>query len=86
MNNPRLATRYAKSIIDLAIEKDQLDNIYADMKLILRICKSNPDFVIFLKSPIINTDKKQAVLKEVFKGNIKVSTGGTINCRWVYKG
>ncbi len=30
MPNPRLATRYAKSLIDLAIERDQLEKIFAD--------------------------------------------------------
>ncbi len=29
--NPRLAARYAKSILDLAIERGQLDVIYNDM-------------------------------------------------------
>ena len=29
--NPRLAYRYAKSLIDLAIEKDQLEKVYEDM-------------------------------------------------------
>jgi F-type H+-transporting ATPase subunit delta len=32
MPNPRLASRYAKSIVDLAIEKGQLETVYADMK------------------------------------------------------
>ena len=34
MNNPRLATRYAKSIIDLAVEKDLLEVVYNDMRFI----------------------------------------------------
>jgi len=32
MPNPRLANRYAKSIVDLAIEQNQLEVVYADMK------------------------------------------------------
>jgi len=31
MPNPRLANRYAKSLVDLAVEKDQLEVVYADM-------------------------------------------------------
>ena len=32
MPNPRLAGRYAKSLIDLSLEKGQLEAVYADMK------------------------------------------------------
>lgn len=56
MNNPRLAGRYAKSIVDLSIEQNQLEAVYADMKFIKTICKSNPDFVAVLRSPIIKGD------------------------------
>jgi F-type H+-transporting ATPase subunit delta len=63
MINPRLATRYAKSIVDLAIEQKQLDTVYADMKFILRICKSNPDFLAVLRSPIIKPTAKGKVIE-----------------------
>ena len=32
MPNPRLATRYAKSLIDLAAERGQLELVYKDMQ------------------------------------------------------
>ena len=32
MSNARLAGRYAKSLIDLATEQNQLETVYADMK------------------------------------------------------
>jgi len=70
MNNPRLATRYAKSIIDLAIERDQLDAVYNDMKFILRICKSNPDFVAVLRSPIINPTSKGKIIESITKTSV----------------
>ena len=65
MQNPRLATRYAKSIVDLAIEQNQLDAVYGDMKHIISICKTNPDFVAMLKSPIIKGDKKDKIMDAV---------------------
>lgn len=71
MQNPRLAIRYAKSLIDLSIEQNQLELICNDMKLILIICKSNPDFVAVLKSPIIKSDKKGKIIEAVT--NDKVS-------------
>ena len=65
MTNPRLATRYAKSLLDLSIEQNQLEAVYADIKLLKGINKSNPDFVALLRSPIITADKKDKILDAV---------------------
>lgn len=65
MPNPRLATRYAKSLIDLSIEKGQLEEVYADMQWLQSVCKSNRDFVNVLKSPVITGDKKIKILGAV---------------------
>jgi F-type H+-transporting ATPase subunit delta len=74
MPNPRLATRYAKSLIDLAIEKDQLEPVFADMQWLQSVCKSNRDFVSVLKSPVITGDKKEKIIEAVTQGRIGVIT------------
>jgi len=76
MQNPRLATRYAKSIIDLAIEKGALEDVYADMQYIQSVCTASREFVNLLKSPVIKGDKKQAVLDAITKGKVSVITEG----------
>jgi F-type H+-transporting ATPase subunit delta len=65
MPNPRLASRYAKSLIDLSIEKGQLEEVYGNMQWLQSVCKSNRDFVNLLKSPVITGDKKIKVLGAV---------------------
>ncbi len=71
-----VATRYAKSLLQLAVEKAQLEKVYADMLQVQNICESNKDFTGFLNSPIINTDKKLAVIKEIFTGHVsEISLG-----------
>jgi len=70
MPNPRLAARYAKSLIDLSTEKGQLENVYADMQYLQAICKSNPDFVRLLVSPIVKADKKNSILAAVTKDKV----------------
>ncbi|MCP9751632.1 ATP synthase F1 subunit delta [Ferruginibacter sp. HRS2-29] len=65
MNNPRLAGRYAKSLLDLSIEQNSLQAVIADMKLLAQICKSNSDFVSMLKSPVIASDKKQSIIESI---------------------
>ena len=79
MNNPRLAGRYAKSLIDLAIELNQLDVIYADMKFVQAICKSNPDFVSVLRSPIIKPGKKEKIIEAIVTGRVNITTGSFIS-------
>ncbi len=70
MTNPRLATRYAKSLLDLSIEQNSLDAVYADMKFLEQITKSNPDFVALLRSPIISSDKKNKIIAAVTEGRV----------------
>jgi len=70
MPNPRLASRYAKSLIDLSIERNQLEQVYADMQWLQQLTKKNRDYVNFLRSPIINADKKIKITEAVTAGKI----------------
>jgi F-type H+-transporting ATPase subunit delta len=70
MPNPRLASRYAKSLIDLAIEKGQLETIFADMQWLQAVCKASRDFVVLLRSPVIKADKKEKIVEAVTGGHI----------------
>ena len=73
--HPRLSGRYAKSLIDLAEERGQLEIVYKDMLFLQSICKSNRDFVSLLKSPVIKADKKIHILEAITKGRIGDLTG-----------
>ena len=79
MPNPCLASRYAKSLIDLATEKGQLEAVYADMKYLQAVCKASRDFVNLLKSPIINADQKNRIVKAVTDGKISELTASFNN-------
>ncbi|MDP2386747.1 MAG: ATP synthase F1 subunit delta [Bacteroidota bacterium] len=74
-----VAIRYAKSLLGLAVERGLLEEVYKDMMHIREICYSNRDFVAFLESPVIKTDKKQEILTELFKGKINDLTFAFIN-------
>jgi F-type H+-transporting ATPase subunit delta len=69
-----VASRYAKSLIDLAVETKQLEEVANDMRLIKQVCKENREFVILLESPVVKTDKKMAIFKSVFEGKISITT------------
>jgi F-type H+-transporting ATPase subunit delta len=74
MQNPRLAGRYAKSLVDLATELNQLDAVCADMKLLQNICKSSPDFAALLRSPIVKPSTKEKIIEAVVAGKIGTTT------------
>src|SRR5438552_1801819 len=80
MQNPRLASRYAKSLLDLSVEQNSLEATLADMQVLNSICQQSRDFAIMLRSPIINSDKKLSIIFEVMKGyNIHPLTTAFIN-------
>lgn len=79
MHSPRLAVRYAKSLVDLAIEQNQLEAVYTDMKYLQAVCKASPEFVNLLRSPVIKSDKKQKIITAVVNGKIGVLTSSFIS-------
>ncbi len=74
MSNPRLAYRYAKSIIDLSQEKGQLEDVYNDMLFLQKVIKGNRDFQVLLRSPVITPDKKLKVMEAVTAGRVSEIT------------
>ncbi len=78
MLNPRVAGRYAKSLIDLANEKGQLEKIYADMQWLQAVCKASREFVTVLRSPVIKPDKKEKIVEAVTKVNVSEITSAFI--------
>src|SRR6218665_2499559 len=78
MHNPRLAGRYAKSLLDLATEMSQVDAVYADMKMLQEMGKTNPDFTAVLRSPIIKPTAKEKIIDAVVTSRVNNITGSFI--------
>ena len=74
MSEYRIASRYAKSLLDLAVERKVLEEVNKDMQLLKGVADDNRGLVLMLKSPIITHDKKLAVLTKVFKGKVNEMT------------
>jgi F-type H+-transporting ATPase subunit delta len=74
MSDIRVASRYAKSVIDLAIEKGCLDEVHTDMLSFATVCNENRELVALLKSPIVKSDKKFNVLNSIFNGKVNALT------------
>ena len=69
----RAANRYAKGLMQYALEANQTDLVYAEMNEIVKIIKASDDLRVFLNSPIIDAKTKEATLAQVFNSFSKVS-------------
>ncbi|MBL4652817.1 MAG: ATP synthase F1 subunit delta [Flavobacteriales bacterium] len=66
----RAASRYAKSLLSLAIEQKVLEDVNKDMSFVASTCKSSSDLMLLLKSPIVKTDKKRSILNAIFSKKV----------------
>ncbi|HEX7366764.1 MAG TPA: ATP synthase F1 subunit delta [Pelobium sp.] len=74
MSEIKVASRYAKSLLDLAIENKALEETKDDMSLFVDTLRANSELQAVVKNPIIPLTKKNAILKAVFGEKInKVS-------------
>jgi len=52
MTTNKIAFRYAKSWIDLAVEQKEVDTALADAKVLKNLLKVNADFAAFVRRPV----------------------------------
>lgn len=71
MANHRLSSRYANSILQLAKEGNILTDVFTDMQLIKNTITNSKELQLMLKSPIVPSKNKTAVLNKIFDGNVK---------------
>jgi len=67
MSVTRIATRYAKSLVDLAIEQNKLDKVKEDVQAFEKATQQR-DFQLLMKSPIVKGGKKWTIIQKIFDG------------------
>jgi len=70
MATARVAARYAKALLSLAQERKEMDVVGRDLDLLSALFRDARDLVLLLQSPIIKSDKKQAVLDAVLQDHL----------------
>jgi F-type H+-transporting ATPase subunit delta len=70
MATARVAARYAKALLSLAQERKEMDVVGRDLDLLSALFRDSRDLVLLLQSPIIKSDKKQAVLDAVLQDHL----------------
>lgn len=74
MVDSRAVSRYVKSLLGLAVEKNALDSVHQDMLLFSKVCEENRAFELMLKNPIIKHSKKKEILHKIFEGKVHALT------------
>ncbi len=75
MSNSRAAIRYAKAILDLAVDNKATDAVEKDMRSIVATISESAELKGMLASPVVKSELKKSALNEVFKGSHNITEG-----------
>lgn len=76
MRSTKVASRYAKALLDLALEKSSADKVKGDMDQLVQVSAESRDFQNLLSSPIIDPSKKNSIYDAIFgKSMDQISLG-----------
>ncbi len=70
MVESRAASRYAKALLELAVEQNVLNQVHEDMLLFIRTVDENRALLLMLQSPIVPHYKKHNILQELFQKRV----------------
>lgn len=76
MSEFKVASRYAKALIDLSQEHADLDTVKKDMEQFIAVLRQNKELQAVLKNPIIKQDMKTNILNGLFADKIHPSIMG----------
>ena len=79
MSVVRIAKRYAKSLLELAIEQNSLENIFEDVKLLNKTLTDNRQLYLALTNPVVKHAQKGKILNQLFVNRFNVLTMSFIN-------
>ncbi|MFX0555995.1 ATP synthase F1 subunit delta [Maribacter sp. CXY002] len=75
MSNSRAAIRYAKAILDLAVENKAIDGVEKDMRSIVGTITDSKELKDVLANPVISGTAKKDVLSKIFTGSHAITEG-----------
>ena len=70
----KVSNRYALSLLSIALEKDKLDTVYNDAKLLIKAFDESDELQRVVESPVVRPEVKISILDEIFSGKIDKET------------
>ncbi len=74
MQISKAAKRYAKSLLELAVEKGLLEEVYADVQLVQNTVDETHDLSVLMGSQVIPESKKVVAYTSIFQGKVQELT------------
>lgn len=78
MSNQAVAQRYADALFQLGAAQGNLEALDADLNGIAQILNDTADLGMLWESPIVSTEDKKAIVKQLFEGKIDPLTLNTL--------
>ena len=75
MSNSRASVRYAKAILDLAVDKKATEAVEKDMRDVMATISDSAELAELLKSPVVKSTLKKSALLSIFKGSHNITEG-----------
>jgi F-type H+-transporting ATPase subunit delta len=75
MSNSRAAIRYAKAVLDLAVDKKATEAVTHDMRAVVETVSNSAELREILTSPVIKGAEKKKALSTIFSGGHAISNG-----------
>lgn len=74
MSELRAAHRYAKALVDLAMEQKNIEVVKTDLELFHATLEANLNLSQIIKSPVVTNDDKAAIIHKIFDQKMTAST------------
>ena len=74
MTGTKVARRYAKALMDLGKERNNVEVLYNDLKFVAQTIRANRQLAVMFLSPLVDNVKKEAVVRKIFTGRIDEAT------------
>ena len=62
-----IGRKYAQALFTVAIEKNQVEEIFSDFTMVIDLLRSEKDLMNLMLTPSLNSEEKKGILSRVFK-------------------
>ena len=74
MNSYRINTNYAKALLMLATDRQDVDSVADDMRLVSQVTGENRELAAIFANPVLPSDKKAAIVRDLFADRVSDTT------------
>lgn len=74
MRETVVGNRYALAIYEIAVQNNQPEEVYRELKIVMEIFESDKDFKNFIDNPLIKNDDKKKFVQNIFSKMLSEET------------